>query len=145
MNDKIVSSVSKVLWDTDLVASRVTLALSEFFWAIMLFWPGDTFDRPTYAHMSTVMSEEAWGLLFLISSITQITIVLTENFYSMFAKIFAGWNASIWGYTVLSMLLSVYPPPAAVGGEIALALAALWVWARPYILASGYRHVRHLQ
>jgi len=137
-SNKIIKAVSRVLWDSDLIASRVTLAMSEFFWAVMLLWPGDTFTRPTYSHMAMVISEEAWGILFLISSTTQLTIVLLDDLHSKFARYFAGWNAVLWGYTVFSMLLSVYPPPAAIGGEIALAFAALWIWVRPYILAEGY-------
>ena len=144
MNDRIISSISKVMWDTDLIASRMTLALSEFFWAMMLFWPGDTFERPTYSHMATIMNEEMWGILFLVSAVTQITIVLNNTIHSAFARYFAGWNAILWVYTVTSMILSVYPPPAAIGGELALSLGAVWIWLRPYILAKGYRDVRKL-
>lgn len=138
---RFVKSVSRMLWDTDLIATRITLALGEFFWAVMLLWPGDTFDRPTYAHMAMVANEELWGVVFLISCITQITIVLLDDLHSRFARYFAGWNAVLWTYTVISMMISIYPPPAAVGGEIALGFAAMWIWVRPYLLAEGYKHV----
>ena len=141
MSNKILTAFSRVLWDSDLIASRVTLALGELFWAIMLLWPGDTFGRPTYSHMAMVINEEAWGVLFLLSSVTQISIVLSDDLHSQFAKYFSGWNAALWLYTVVSMLLSVYPPPAAIGGEIAVALSAIWIWLRPYILAEGYKQI----
>lgn len=35
-------------------------------------------------------------------------------------------------------IASVYPPPAAMGGEIALAMAAVWVWLRPLIIREVY-------
>ncbi len=136
----ILKSLTRILWDTDLVASRFTLALGEFAWAIMLLWEGDSFGRPTYAHMALVANEEIWGILFALSGATQLTILLMNDLHSKFARYFAGWNSMLWCYTVWSMLTSVYPPPAAIGGEIALALAALWIWIRPYILAEGYRH-----
>jgi hypothetical protein len=41
------------------------------------------------------------------------------------------------------MLMSVTPPPAAIGGEVALAFAAFWVWVRPYILKDFYDRVEH--
>ena len=135
---KIISAFTRVLWDSDLIASRITLALGEFFWAIMLLWTGNTFGRPTYTHMASVMSEEAWGLIFLISCFTQLTIVLMDDLHSRFARYFACWNALLWSYTVVSMLLSVYPPPAAIGGEMAMALSAIWIWLRPYALVEGY-------
>lgn len=140
--NKIVSAVSRLLWDTDLVGTRCLLALGELLWAVMLAWPGDTFARPTYSLMATVMSEHAWALVFLLSSVTQITVILMDDLHSRFARYFAGWNCILWSFVVISMLLSVFPPPAAIAGEIALAVGAVWVWVRPYILLEGYRRAR---
>ncbi len=139
MTNKYITALSRALWDSDLVATRISLFLGELFWGIMLLWIGDTFDRPTYSHMALIANEEVWGFIFLVSAITQITIVLINDMHSKFARYFACWNAALWLYVVWSMLVSVYPPPAAIGGEIALALGASWVWLRPYILAEGYR------
>lgn len=138
MPEKYLRSMSRALWDSDLVASRLTLFLAEALWALMLMWPGETFDRPTYTAMAHVASEEAWALIFAASSVTQLSIVLMEDFHSRFARYFAAWNALLWGYVVIGMVLSVQPPPAAIGGEIALAVLAFWIFARPYALASIY-------
>lgn len=136
-----IIGLSRGLWDSDLIATRISLSIAEFFWATMLLWPGDTFGRPTYAVMSHLMTEEAWGMVLLLSAVTQLTIVMEENFYSQFARMFSAWNACLWVFLVLSMLLSVYPPPAAIGGEIALAFGACWIWLRPYILQGMYTKV----
>jgi hypothetical protein len=120
-----------------MIATRFILGTAELLWAVMLLWPGPTFGRPTYTEMAAVFSEEAWALIFLLSALTQFSIVLMEDFHSKFAKYFAGWNAALWGFVVSSMLISVYPPPAAIAGEIALAIGALWIFIRPYILAEG--------
>ena len=133
---KLVRGLSRALWESDLVATRVSLSIGEFLWAVMLLWPGDTFSRPTYKIMSHIMPEESWGLLLMLSAATQLTIVMTEEYHHWFSRMFAAWNACLWAFLCVSMLQSVAPPPAAVGGEIALALAALWVWLRPYILRS---------
>ena len=132
--EKLVRGLSRALWDSDLVATRVSLAVGESLWAVMLLWPGDTFTRPSYKVMSHVMHEEAWGLLLLLSSATQLTIVMRDQYHHWFARLFAGWNAVLWCFLCVSVLLSVSPPPAAIGGELALAFAAFWVWIRPYIL-----------
>lgn len=140
-SQKLMHGISRALWDSDLVATRVSLSIAELFWGVMLLWPGDTFDRPTYMVMSHVMHEEAWGLILLLSSVTQITIVMGEYFHTGWSRTFAAWNATLWGFLCLSMMLSVSPPPAAIGGEVALAFAALWVWMRPYLLADMYERV----
>lgn len=139
VNDKLVPAVSKAIFDSDLVATRLLLFFAELLWAIMLGWKGDTFGRPTYTAMSHIMSEEAWALVFLVSSAMQLTIVLQDSFHTQFARYFAAWNASLWSTVVIGMLISVYPPPAAIAGEIALAFAAVWIWLRPYILTEGLR------
>ena len=103
----------------------------------MLLWPGDTLTRPTYDVMSSIAGETWWAAFFGISSILQFAVVLRNEFQTNWAKVFAMWNASLWIVSVGSMIISVYPPPAAIGGEIALMVAALWIWTRPLILERG--------
>lgn len=140
---RFYQAVSRVIFDTDLVATRLILALAEVFWVIMLAWPGDTFDRPTYTIMGYVMPEVGWTLVFLVSSVTQLSIIASGNYLNLVARWYAAWNAALWTFLVTSMLASVYPPPAAIGGEMALALGAVWIWARPIILSVGYRRAIH--
>lgn len=135
--------VAQIMFDTDLIAVRVMLAVGEFFWAVGLLWPGELFgpSRQTYALMANIMSEESWGILFLISSATQLGIVLIGDFGSRFARCFAAWNACLWMFSIAAAILSVYPPPAAMGGEGALALGALWVALRPHLIDTWERKV----
>ena len=139
MSDDLSRRISKAIFDSDLIATRLTLSLAEFLWAAMLWWPGDTFGRPTYNGMANVMPEDAWGLIFAASAVTQLSIVAQGHFNRTYARLFAGWNAALWTYVVISMLRSVYPPPAAISGEIALMFAAGWVWVRPGVLYYLYR------
>lgn len=141
--ERYLGAISHAIFDTDLTGVRLCLALSEFIWAIMLLWTGETFGRPTYTGMAHVMQEEAWAFLFLISGTLQISIVMQEDYHSKFARYFAASNAVLWSFVVISMLLSVYPPPAAISAEITMAFVAIWIWVRPYILAEGYRRARN--
>ena len=136
--DRGLRNLSSALFDTDLISTRITLAMAEVLWALMLFWPGNTFVRPTYEIISGVMSETAWALTFLISGILQISIVLFNQYRRPWAQVFANWNAVLWVFVVGASLMSVYPPPAAIGGEIALACAAFWIWARPLIIRDAF-------
>lgn len=139
MINRYLQSLSRALWDSDLIATRISLFFAEILWAIMLFWPGDTFSRPTYSLMSAIADEKTWAILFFITGVLQLGIVAVDSLHTTFARYFAAWNATLWLYVAFSMLLSIFPTPAAIGGDIALALAAGWVCIRPYILSEGYK------
>lgn len=140
---RIVDPLTRAIFDSDLISTRLTLALAELCWCLMLLWPGDTFARPTYGLMAATAPEMAWALIFGVTSFLQFAIVLRDDFHSTRARLFATWNAGLWCFTVGSMLLSVYPPPAAIGGELALAVAALWIWGRPLLIERGERKYGH--
>lgn len=122
--------ISWVIYESRLIGTRFTLALAELIWAISLLWEGDTFTRTTYYNMSLVMPENTWGMLFLLTAAIQWFLLLSRNFSSTFSLVFAGVNATMWIYVCVSMYMSVYPPPAAISGELALAFAASWVFLR---------------
>jgi len=138
---RFIGAVSRILWDTDLIGSRLTLALAEFVWGILLLWPGRVFHIPMYSNLFGVMSADAWGTLFLLTSIGQMSILMSDKLHTWFARMFASWNMVLWVSVIVGLTFSVYPPPATIGGEIALMLSAVWIWIRPYILAEGHKRV----
>lgn len=141
--NRLVDPLTRAIFDSDLISTRLTLALAEALWCFMLLWSGDTFTRPTYTIMGQAAPEMVWALIFGITSTLQFAVVLRDELRAPWARVFATWNAGLWVFAVGSMLLSVYPPPAAIGGEIALAVAALWIWARPLLLERGVRKYGH--
>lgn len=142
MTCNLSDRVAAAIFDSDLIATRLLLAFAEFLWAVMLFWPGDTFGRPTYALMAALAPENVWACAFGVTSYLQLYIVLNGRQHTLWAHYFALWNSLLWAYVVGSMLLSVYPPPAAIAGEISLMTAAAWVWVRPMILLH-YARLAH--
>ena len=142
MTGKLSHRVAVAIFDSDLIATRLLLAFAEFLWAVMLFWPGETFDRPTYHLMAALAPENAWACAFGATSYLQLYIVLNGRQHTLWAHYFALWNSLLWAVVVGSMLLSVYPPPAAIAGEISLMVAAAWVWVRPMILMH-YARLAH--
>lgn len=137
---RAISGMSRALFDSDLIATRLALSLAEALWAIMLFWPGDTFDRPTYSAMAKLAPELVWATAFGISAVLQICIVVYRQCCKPWAHIFAALNALLWCASVVLMVKGVHPPPAAIGGDVALAVSALWIAIRPAILQKGERH-----
>ena len=142
MTCKLSHRVAAAIFDSDLIATRLLLAFAEFLWAVMLIWPGDTFGRPTYALMAELATEEALACVFGLTSYLQFRIVFGNRQHTLWAHYFALWNSLLWAVVVGSMLLSVYPPPAAIAGEISLMVAAAWVWVRPMILIH-YARLAH--
>lgn len=128
---RAISGMSRALFDSDLIATRLALFLAEALWATMLFWPGDTFERPTYSAMGQYAPEVVWACAFGVSAVLQLSIVLYQQCAAMWARLFAIWNAALWLAAVVLMIAGVYPPPAAIGGEIALTVSALWIAVRP--------------
>ena len=137
---KALDGMSCALFDSDLIATRLALFLAEALWAIMLFWPGDTFERPAYSEMAKVAPELFWATAFGISAVLQICIVIYRQCHKPWAHAFACWNAALWCASVGLMFVGVYPPPAAIGGEVALTVSALWIAIRPAILQKGERY-----
>lgn len=137
MNQRLVSGMRAALFDSDLIASRLALAFAELCWAIMLFWPGDSFVRPTYTEMAKVAPEWCWAWCFLFTSLVQFSIVAFDLCRTRGAWLFSGWNSLLWFTSVYLMIDAVQPPPAAIGGEIALTVSALWIFVRPLIIKRG--------
>ena len=137
MNKCFVGGMRAALFDSDLNATRLGLALSELLWAVMLLWPGDSFLRPTYAEMSQIAPEWCWGLAFLFTSLIQFCVVAFRLCDTRAAWLFSGWNSVLWVTSVVSMLISVQPPPAAIAAEITSAIFATFIFARPIINKLG--------
>ena len=114
------------IFSYDLSAIRLVLFLSSILWGILLLWPGETFNRPTYEMMSMVMRETFWGIAFLIHGITGFWSSSSTKL--MYANNLLG--SFLWLGSSILMLFSVYPPPAAISGELILSLASVWLFIR---------------
>ncbi len=115
-----------LFWHESTSAARFSLALGAMLWGLMLFWPGETFGRPTYALMARFAPEEVWAALFCAQGAYAVYSLITDA-RGKFAFLFEGvLGCMLWTGSCISMLLSVYPPPAAIAGEIALAVASWW-------------------
>lgn len=141
--DKLVAAFSRAMFDTHMVSARIMLGLSELVWAILLWWPGESFDRPSYKVMSYVMPEDCWGWIFLLTCFMQFSIITKGEFHSREARNFAAFNAVLWVFVAVSIICSVYPPPAAISGEIVLAITASWIWFRPFLMCKWIINARN--
>lgn len=127
----------ELLFGSDLVFTRFILSASEMLWAILLWLPSRTFDRPTYTHLKHVYADEnVWGAIFAISAIIQGYIVLKECYHNFWSVVFALFNASLWTFVVIAMLTAV-PSPAAISAEIMMSFSALLIFVRSGLVTTN--------
>ena len=127
---QFTSRTREICFTGSLDSTRFILAVSETIWFISLIWSGETFNRPVYASMAALMSEQAWAMVFLLTASCQWYILYSKRYHTPWAVRFSAWNMCLWWYVVLSLYVSLYPPPAALSGELALALGASWIYVR---------------
>lgn len=127
-----------ILWQSDLEATRLGLAIGSLLWAALLFWPGELFapSRTTYALMGSIAPEEIWGALFALQGTTMFYSLL----YGYKSKVTYAADALLgcWLWTASTVAcfmshyqsLGTYQPPAAMSYEVIGALASWWCLVR---------------
>lgn len=120
----------RLFWTIDLSALRFTTAIGSMLWSLMLFWPGNTFIRPTYDIMGSMMTEFQWAASFFLHSCLLFSSLVSgeRNKYLEFFETSLG--CFLWTGSCIAMLNSVYPPPAAISAEIAVAFSSWWALCR---------------
>lgn len=129
----ICSYLINLFWCCDVRPAQFLIGIASIGWALMLAWPGETFERQTYAMMAVIGHELAWAAMFLFVGFTNLHNVVAEFFRpwpTLVSKFDAFITAVVWITAVVAILLAQSPPPAAIAGEIALAVAAFWLFVR---------------
>ena len=116
----------EVLVLSDMLAVRFCLSVAAILWAVMLFWPGETFDRPTYFVMRQFAPEPVWATLFLAQGVVMIAYLLYDCTNRVVLCVDSVLGCGLWTCCTIAMIISVFPPPAAISAEIAMALASWW-------------------
>ena len=110
--------------------STIWIALSSIIFSASLFWPGESFYNPEYNIMKMFASELIWAFAFLINGSVTIWSLLT-GIKSKYLFMFDSVGATIlWTITSLSILLSVYPPPADCAPPLVFAFMSWWIMVR---------------
>ena len=122
-----------ILFKSDLEATRLMLSWGALFWALMLFWPGNTFDRPTYTIMGHYAPEWTWASLFLVQGLVMMYSLLCGYKSRVTLVADAVLGCLLWTVSCMCMLASVYPPPAAISAEICASVASWWILVRYHL------------
>lgn len=126
-------NLKRILLNGDLSLIKIALATASMMWAIMLYAPGQTFERQTYSVMLHTMSEMKWAGFFLLHSIisgwailwqrTDAWLVIGDNVLGSLL-----WTGSC--YMMIVAFAPTDPLPAATGANIVLAIFSWWCLVR---------------
>lgn len=122
-----------LFWSADVRPAQFMLGVASLLWAVMLIWPGNTFERQTYSVMAGIANEFVWSVAFLAVGLTNLYNVVSafwKPWPQLLSRVDAFLTVIVWTGAVVSILLAQTPPPAAIAGEIALAGAAFWIFVR---------------
>lgn len=125
-----MKNMQHILLYSDTYGVRLCLAFASLIWAVLLLWNGDTFVRETYSVMRQFAPEEVWGIAFLVHSLGTFYSLFWEEESSKVFVVDAVLGCVLFTTSAVSMLVAVYPPPAAISSEIVAAMASWWVFVR---------------
>ena len=138
----------EIVWNSDMITTRVSLAIGSLVWGILLLWPTVLFtpSRTTYRLMADIADENVWGVVFVVHGVLSLyqlisrelkedavlannligCILWTSSTVACFASHFQSWDT--------------YSPPAAMSADVSFVLASFWLLTKTLIARSF--HVR---
>ena len=131
----------EIIWCSDLLTTRVSLAIGSLLWGILLLWPGVLFTpaRTTYRLMAEVANENVWGVIFVIHALVSFWQLITRHLKSTCAIANNLVGCVLWTSSTLACFLSHYvslesfQPPAALGADLAFVFASWWILTKSII------------
>ncbi len=112
--------------------ARLILFLSALGWAVSLGWPGDTFDRPIYRIMASIMPEEMWAVAFAIYAGLLLVPYKRTALRWLLAISIHCFGVMLWSTTFLSLAPLYGISSAATTPTAALACGAIFMlWRAP--------------
>jgi hypothetical protein len=108
----------------DLTFIRLFIALCEITFGLLLLVPGETTNSIDYKIISSFISEEVLGTIFLLQGLITTWIVVKNHrsYYGFFIESIVG--TFIWLFTATTIFFSLYPPPNRPG----IYIIALFSW-----------------
>lgn len=137
--------LAQLVFFDDTTHARFGLGVVATFWAVGLWLPGDTFERPTYALMRDIYGASgerifaiAWTFYALVAlwrslSSSRVPTWIALTFNSFGVMLFSAYPASI-------LAQSLKPFPAGIAADVFCWILSVWVLIRTHFnKAPGWR------
>lgn len=114
-----------VFWRIDTTAIRMLLAGGSVFFALGMFLPLHTFDRPLFRVMAYVATPHIWGWLFIIHALGVFWRIYDPRNRPGWGFAINAYGLGLWIFSTCLMYYAIgeYAPSSAL--EVAIILAAL--------------------
>ncbi len=123
---------------SDTTPTRFMLGLAGACWSLLLFAPGDTFNRPVYRYMALLGPENIWAALWAVYSGLMFWRVFSSSKKPTWSIVVNTLGMMLYWCTTVSIYLTLtYPLPAALAVDVVLSLSAAWVLIRTNINPEG--------
>jgi Na+/citrate or Na+/malate symporter len=80
--------------------------------------------------MSKFANETTWAILFGLQGLAGLYSIIHKSRDKLLLVTDAVLGCMLWTGSCVAMLLSVYPPPAAISAEIVAAIMSWWILVR---------------
>lgn len=129
---------------SDTTPVRFLLAMAASLWAIFLYFPGDTFQRPVYRYMIAMAGDYAefkWSILWTLHACGMWWRIFATDYRPIASLVINILGVVLFTSSALAILLTLtYPFPAAIATEVSCAFASAWVLVRTHINSEkGWR------
>lgn len=129
---KFLKTIWCYFWRTDIRGCQFWIASASLLWAMLLFWPGETFSRPVYAAMAEIAREEVWASIFAFYSITEMMKVFkptTEVSLGVGIDMATSViGCAVWAASAVCLFIS--PLPGALAPHFVMAVGSWWILVR---------------
>lgn len=142
---KFIGRLWSLIAYSDTTPTRFMIALAATCWALLLLYPGDTFDRPVYRYMREVVGDYAeakWCIAWAIHASGMWWRVFSSTPRPRWSLAIHTLGVLLFTSSSISIFLTLTSPlPAAIAPDIVLSLAAFWVLVRTHINSErGWRN-----
>jgi hypothetical protein len=140
--------IKGILLESQMQNTRLLLAFSSLTWAFLLTFSGfDLFtNRQTYSIMEIICREEIWAALFAIHGVFALYSLKSEINCSLFVIMDGFLGCLLWTTSTTACFaahwphvgtflqnIAAYNPPAAMSGELWVAIASWWHMIRQWV------------
>jgi hypothetical protein len=108
---------------------RIFLIVSSYLWSVLLFMPGNTFDKETYYLMAKIADEHVWAIGFFVYALLG-TLNLENLFDRKYIIVESIIGFLIWSTTAVCLYMSTSQAPAAAAPHIIGAFMSWWILIR---------------
>ncbi len=139
--------LARILWHSDMDATRFSIAMASLFAALLLFFSDISLaNKPSMYFVNQVFNEITLGFVFLTHAVLSFRQLLLPKVNKHCVLANSIFGCALWSWVGISyfaaklVLYTTFSPSLVSAAGIAISLACWWLLVR--ITLEGYCHAR---